>query len=317
MSPTTLARLLATALLTITPFAHAGVAAAAAHAHNPSSRTTRRDDDAQVRRLTRTPLLPTYNWYIVRPGDTVESVAQRSHDMVWPLRRRNGGLWDMAPGRHIRILRWPFDTPYWETRSSTTDSPQQYTVRAGDSLWAIAQRLHTDVATLATQNSLGDGLLIYAGQQLLLHHYSVHAVRVRIPTIPVTRVHTGLLLTDLANLIGTDAALIKATFWYESGWQMIPGSSGEIGMVQIMPETAAWVQQNLVGYPLDPHPTLNNALLGTLLLAYYLDINHHDAHKALALYHSGNTAADARNGSYIRTVLRLRAYYYHHPRAGF
>ena len=317
MPAPTLTRLLAAALLAVTPLAHSGVAGAAASARWPLARSGHPDDGSVLRRLTRTPLLPTYNWYIVRPGDTVESIARRSHDMVWPLRRRNGGLWNMAPGRQLRILRWPFDTPYWETRSSTTDRPERYTVRAGDSLWTIAQRLHTDTATLAAQNSLGDGLLIYAGQQLLLHHYSVRTVRVRVPSVPASRLHTGLLLTDLANLIGTDAALTKATFWYESGWKMIPGSSGEIGMVQIMPQTAEWVQQNLVGYPLDPHPTLNNALLGTLLLAYYLDTNHHDARKALALYHSGNTAADARNRVYIRAVLRLRAYYYHHPRIGF
>lgn len=223
----------------------------------------------------------------------------------------------MSPGQQIRVLQWPFGKPYYVTRSYVTDRPQFYDVRPGDTLSAIAATLHTDTSTLASENNLGDGDLIYAGQRLVLHHYSTHMRRVLVPGVPAERLKTGLMLTDVANLAGVDAALVKGLAWRETGWKMVRGSSGEIGMMQIMPDMARWIQHTLVGYNLDPNVPVNNALEGTLLLGYYLDITKRDVHKALALYHSGDTLPSRRNGLYIKAIELYRDYFYHHPRAGF
>ena len=263
------------------------------------------------------PLQVRYAMYTVQPGDTVESIAARFHDAAWLIRRRNGGLWSMAPGQQIWVWQWPFGKPFYATLTYETDRPLFYTIAAGDTLDAIASKLHTDPATLAADNNLGTGSLIYAGQALVLHHYTAHQQRVLVPGIAPARLHTGLLLTDVSNLTGADAALVKAVAWHESGWTMQRGPSGEIGIMQIMPYMADWVQRNLVGYKLDPNMPVNNVLEGTLLLFYYLDTNGHNAHKALALYHSGNTRATRRNGLYLRSCLWLRDYFYHNPRAGF
>jgi LysM repeat protein len=274
-------------------------------------------DAALLQQLTHLPLQPAYTLYTVRPGDTVASIARRFHDVAWLIRRRNSGLWTMAPGSKITVWQWPFGKPYKATRTYLTDRPQFYTVVAGDSLYAIAGKLHIDVATLERQTGLSDGSLILPGQRLVLHHYTAHRQRVVMPGVPATRLHAGLLLTDLADLVGVDAALVKAVAWYETTWLMKRGPSGEIGMMQLMPSMARWVQGTLVGYNLDPNVPENNVLEGTLLLAYYLDATGHDTHKTLALYHSGDTRPNRRNGLYIRAVLRLRDYYYHHPRAGW
>jgi LysM repeat protein len=289
-------------------------------AANPSPTMSAADaqiEAALLYRLTHVPILPAYRFYITRPGDTVESIAKRFHDVAWLVRRRNGGLWDMAPNELIRVWQWPFNAAHWATVTYQTDRPQVYTIQPGDSLWAIALKLHTDIQTLTAENGLDSGATIYAGQRLVLHHYTSHQRRVWVPGVSASALHTGLLLTDIANIVGTDAALVKGLVWNESGWQMRDGSSGEIGMVQIMPDTARWVQRALIGYTLDPRVPENNILEGTLLLAYYLDTNHHDTHKALALYHSGDTTPNKRNGTYIRAVLSLRQYFYHHPRVGF
>jgi len=66
----------------------------------------------------------------------------------------------------------------------------------------------------------------------------------------------------------------------------------------------------------DSRDALKPVLQGSLLLAYYLDATGHNTHKTLALYHSGNTRANHRNGLYLRAVLWLRDYFYHHPCAG-
>ena len=43
---------------------------------------------------------------------------------------------------------------------------QAYTVRAGDTLWAIARRYYTTVAELARLNAIADPNRIYGGQVL-------------------------------------------------------------------------------------------------------------------------------------------------------
>lgn len=166
-----------------------------------------------VDRLTHQPVRQVYTFYTVRPGDTVARIAKRFHDVAWLLRRRNGGLWNMGPGQQIRVLQWPFGTPYFAVRPYVTDRPQSYDVRPGDTLSAIAARMHTDPLTLSGQNGLGDGSLIYAGQRLVLHHYATHLHRTLVPGVPAERLHTGLLLTDVANLTGVDAALVKGLAW--------------------------------------------------------------------------------------------------------
>lgn len=276
-----------------------------------------RAEAVMVDRLTHQPVRQVYTFYTVRPGDTVARIAKRFHDVAWLLRRRNGGLWNMGPGQQIRVLQWPFGTPYFAVRPYVTDRPQSYDVRPGDTLSAIAARMHTDPLTLSGQNGLGDGSIIYAGQRLVLHHYATHLHRTLVPGVPAERLHTGLLLTDVANLTGVDAALVKGLAWRETQWTMVRGASGEIGMMQIMPFMARWVQRALVGYDLDPNVPVNNALEGTLLLDYYLDRTGRNAHKALALYHSGDTFASHRNGLYISKIDEFRDYFYHHPRAGF
>jgi LysM repeat protein len=303
--------------------AEAALAAGVAPAVNAAATATAvavqtaRAQAAFVAQFTRAPLPPTYLLYTVQPGDTVASIARRFHDVTWLIRRRNGGLWTMAPGQVIRVWQWPFGRPYEVTRTALTDHPLFYTVASGDTLGAIAARLHTDVATLAAQNGVANAGLIFAGQQLVLHRYTVHRQRMLVPGVPADRLHTGLLMTDIADLVGADAALVKAIGWHESAWRMVRGRSGEIGIMQLMPYMAAWVQRALVGYPLDPNVAVDNILEGTLLIRYYLDVTHDDTHRALALYHSGDTTADKRNGLYIRATWSLRDYFYHYPRAGW
>lgn len=291
-----------------------GTAAVEALRRDPAAAAVER---AHVASLTTKPVQRSYISYVVQPGDTVASIAKRFHDVAWLIRRRNGGLWSMTPGQAILVWHWPFGVPSYTLVPA--DFPQTYTVKSGDNLGAIATALRTDVAALVSENGLADGgNVLSLGQTLTLHHYSTTVKqRVFVPGVSAEQVSTGLLLTDIANMVGTDAALMKGLVWHETGWTMVRGASGEIGMVQIMPYMSAWVEKTLVGYPLDPHTRKDNILEGTLLLQYYLDATRGDVHKSLALYHSGNMLADSRNGDYLNAILALRAYYYHNPRAGF
>jgi LysM repeat protein len=264
-------------------------------------------------RLASVPLTPGYWVYVVRPGDTLVSIARRFHDSAWLISRRNRGNWQPAPGARLSVWRWPFYRRYRSTVEIVTDAPQVYRVRPGDSLFAISKQLHVTLSTLCGNNHLRASSTILPGQILVLHHYTNHLARTMVTGDGGVRLPPALLLTDIARFVGLDPALFKALVWKESAWRMVRGKAGEIGMVQILPSTAAWVERTLVGYPLDPSVPVDNALLGALLLQHYLDAAGHNTRDALALYHSSNTLPSARNRTYIAAILRLRDYFRQHP----
>ncbi|SCL15662.1 Soluble lytic murein transglycosylase [Micromonospora nigra] len=63
-------------------------------------------------------------------------------------------------------------------------------------------------------------------------------------------------------------ALVKATAWQESGWQShIVACDGGIGLMQVMPDTAVWMNQRFEqSYDVDDHR--DNAYLGGTYLAW-------------------------------------------------
>lgn len=69
----------------------------------------------------------------------------------------------------------------------TADPPNVYVVRAGDTLYNIASRYHTNVATLAQLNGLSNPSLVYVGQRLV-----VPAAVTPVPTATAPLVHVVL-----------------------------------------------------------------------------------------------------------------------------
>lgn len=98
--------------------------------------------------------------YTVQPGDTLYLIAQRNGASVDSLRQSNG-IWSdsLYPGQTIVV-------PGSSSGALKTGS-QAYTVRAGDSLFTIAQRVGVTVDTLRQANGLWTDAL-YAGQTLTL-----------------------------------------------------------------------------------------------------------------------------------------------------
>jgi LysM repeat protein len=260
-------------------------------------------------------LRPVFAAYVVRPGDTFDSIARTFHDASWLIRQRNGLSRLPAPGRSVTVLVWPFHAARVMAEVVVIDSPTRYQVRPGDSLWRIARLLHTTLARLAADNHLAANAPIHPGQLLILHH--LHAVRRRayLPALRARDVSLPLLIRAVARFAHLDPALFEAVTWYESRWRMVRGSSGEIGVVQIMPATATAVQRHLLGYPVDSTVLEENLYQGAVLLAWERAISGDSVPAALALYHSGYSAADGRNVVYIRNVLSLARYFARHPQA--
>lgn len=97
----------------------------------------------------------TSSTYVVRAGDSLSAIASRFGTIVSALQStnniRNANL--IYPGQVLRV-------------SGQATSQRTYTVRYGDNLSTIANRLGTTVSALQSANDIKNANLIYAGQTL-------------------------------------------------------------------------------------------------------------------------------------------------------
>jgi soluble lytic murein transglycosylase-like protein len=87
---------------------------------------------------------------------------------------------------------------------------------------------------------------------------------------------------------GVNPNLVFGLAWWESGWnQSAVSSAGAIGIMQIMPATAAAAGPLLLHRTVDIHDIDDNIDLGAALIRHNLDTYHGDLVKALADYYGG------------------------------
>jgi soluble lytic murein transglycosylase-like protein len=86
---------------------------------------------------------------------------------------------------------------------------------------------------------------------------------------------------------GLDVALVRALGWQESGWwQGARSSTGAIGVMQLMPGTAAWIGQTLLGRSINPYDVSDNIEAGVAYLGY-LQRQTRSRKLAIASYYQG------------------------------
>lgn len=85
--------------------------------------------------------------------------------------------------------------------------------------------------------------------------------------------------------------LVMGLAWHESGWQATAVSStGAVGIMQVMPATAAVDGPWLLHRQVDLFDPADNIELGTAILKNNLDHWHNDLAKALCAYYAGGGA---------------------------
>ena len=224
--------------------------------------------------------------HVVNPGDTVSGVAARYGVSVGAIVQANG-LADadlIVTGSRLRIPRKVV------TRS--------HRVVAGETLSSIAARYGTSVERLARSNDLADPNLIVVGQVL----------RVRgAGSAPAPAAASGggveASLERHAAAQGVEVDLVKAVAWQESGWRQEARSSvGAIGVMQVMPDTADYVNEVLGGGDLDVRRTDDNVQLGVRYLRHVRDLMG-STRKGLAAYYSGPGNVKSRLAGYQKTYV--------------
>ena len=101
------------------------------------------------------------------------------------------------------------------------------------------------------------------------------------------------LIVEEAEALGVPPAFALSVAWQESGFQQsVVSSSGAVGVMQLLPETAEWVAVAMLGEPVDINDTASNVRAGVRLLRHYLDRYDGSRELALAAYYQGQYAAD-------------------------
>jgi len=186
-----------------------------------------------------------------------------------------------------------------------------YEVQPGDTLTAISLRLNVSIAALQSANGLTDANFIVAGQRLVIPSPEP-GLLFDMPTIRPSSPEVEAIIDELTAAEGVDANLVRALAWVESGWrQGAVSPTGALGVMQLMPDTTAWLEKDVFRYELNEDVSVyDNVKAGVRLLHILLDSTG-DADLALASYYQGQ--GPTLNGifyedtrSYVRTVRALK-----------
>ena len=90
---------------------------------------------------------------------------------------------------------------------------------------------------------------------------------------------------------GVNPYLVMGLAWHESGWQpTVVSSAGAVGVMQVMPATAAVDGPKLLGRSVNLYDPGDNIEMGTAILKHNLDAYGNDLAKALCAYYAGGGA---------------------------
>ena len=232
--------------------------------------------------------------YVVRKGETLSAIAARHGTSVSKLvkinRLKDPNL--IIAGQRLRI--------------GGLIGARTHVVKAGENLSQIAARYGTTVAALARANKLKDPNLIVIGARLRVPAGGRGSVASKPSPAPSS---IAASLDAQARAHGVNPALVKAVAWQESGWQQnVKSSAGAIGVMQVMPGTARWVNQVLGGHNLKIRVADDNIHLGVMYLRHMLDTQS-SVKRALAAYYSGpgnvKRRLNAGQRAYANNVLAL------------
>jgi LysM repeat protein len=279
--------------------------------------------------------------HTVEPGETLWSIAAASNLTTRALAAANGLSEDaqVVAGSTIQVpseqeaaaalagtLQGGSASGATAPQAGTTaPAPRPigaYTVQPGDTLSGIAAASGIDTSQLAWMNGLDPAAPLLIGTALKLPTGS-QAAAPAAPQSPPTVVPeaapyatpgrvTAAQVGEVAAANGVAPALAAAVAWQESGFNNgVVSPANARGVMQLLPGTWTWVQDQLAGRQLDPSSPLENVHAGVLYLGRLIADAGGDEALALASYYQG-AASVRRVGMlpdtqrYVADVMALR-----------
>ncbi len=199
-----------------------------------------------------------------------------------------------------------------------------YVVRAGDTLSGLAANAGVATAQMAAANGLDPTAPLLTGTVLKLPSGAPAPARASEP-LPTQRVvpaagpeptPTRLGAADIQSVAsqhGVSPSLAAAIAWQESGFNNgMVSSANARGVMQVMPGTWSYVEQNLAGRSLDTNSATDNVHAGVLYLGHLLKETGGDESAAIAGYYQGLGSVRSRGmfddtQKYVANVQALRS----------
>jgi peptidoglycan hydrolase-like protein with peptidoglycan-binding domain len=130
------------------------------------------------------------------------------------------------------------------------------------------------------------------------------------PQEPTTKAGVRSLLDQWSTYYGVDLHLVRGLAWQESGYQQsVVSKQGAVGVMQITPETWAYVETFVVGHRVSDGVE-GNVQIGVAYLHYLLQMFGGNTPKAVAAYYQGPASVSVYGISdasqvYVNDVLAL------------
>jgi LysM repeat protein len=267
--------------------------------------------------------------HVVQPGETLWTIASANNLTTRAFAAANGLSEDAAviAGSTLKVptvaeAASALGTAPAAATGTASGAPEPmggYIVRPGDTLTALAGRAGVSVQQMAFMNGLDPNGILIAGSPLKLPTGAPVPTTSATPTVvqgagpaPSPGRVSSADIAAVASRNGVPAGLASAIAWQESGFNNAMVSSANArGVMQVLPGTWDWVQQNLAKRKLDPANAIDNVGAGVLYLGRLLSETGGDPALAAAGYYQG-LASVRRIGMlpetkrYVDNVLALR-----------
>jgi N-acetylmuramoyl-L-alanine amidase len=199
-----------------------------------------------------------------------------------------------------------------------------YTVRAGDTLSALAAQTGVSIDAMAAMNGLDPAGVLLAGTVIKLpsgapapaHASAPAPAATVIPEAAPAPTPVSVSAADVQSVAaahGVSPSLAAAVAYQESCFNngMVSAANAR-GVMQVMPGTWDYVQQNLAGRPLDPNSATDNVHAGVMYLKRLLTDAGGDENAAIAGYYQGLASVRDRGmyedtQRYVANVQALRS----------
>ena len=275
--------------------------------------------------------------HTIAPGETLSEIAA-DHDVTTAALAQANDIDDIHRIRAGEVLTMPGgsaeiaeEDEKKKPADTSADSVQFHTIASGETLSSIAQTYGTTVAALAASNGIHDIHRIRAGDQLAIEGPGSAGGGVtarasgggvdtsRFPARLQASPERLALVPNFehwARHYDVPLDLLMAMTWLESGWQSdVVSSAGAMGIGQIMPDTVTWMEDVLIGVPLDPFNPDDSIRMAARYLRWLLDRTGGDAATALAGYYQGLGAVQTSGifpstRTYVANVLAFRDQYF-------